>query len=232
MPSRDYLPKNWGPFAAWIANFNAQIPNLAAKYGIDVATIAQLAKDNSWVQYWVEAKVTAKQQENQLTDYLSEIANGILGDPELSDPTWALPVTPPDIVPPGIKKRVREIANEIKAQKSIYSEADGELLGIVSTEDANAAEEDFTPELKVRPLPDFGIETDFRKYGMTALKVEARHKGESWQQVAFLTNSPSVFNIIPTDHNNAEQIEIRAVFIKDNSAYGNYSAIYTVSIAP
>lgn len=61
---------------------------------------------------------------------------------------------------------------------------------------------------------------------------EARHKGGNWQQVAFLTNSPGVFNIVPTEPDQAEQVEIRAIFYKDNDAYGNYAAIYTVSIAP
>ena len=36
---KDYLPRNWEAFAAWMANFNAQLPGLAAKYGIDAAKV-------------------------------------------------------------------------------------------------------------------------------------------------------------------------------------------------
>ena len=88
------------------------------------------------MKYWVPTKFSAKAQEKQLTDYTDGIANGNLGAPQPNEPTWALPADPPVAVPPGIKKRFREIAGEIKAQKSIYTHADGELLGIIPPDEA------------------------------------------------------------------------------------------------
>ena len=41
-----------------------------------------------------------------------------------------------------------------------------------------------------------------------------------------------VFNIVPTNAGEAEQIEIRAVFIEKNQNFGIFSPIYTVVIQP
>lgn len=232
MSSRDYIPNNWDAFAVWMANFNNQLPTVATKYNVSAAVLTKVGKDNEWLQYWVEARNTGKQQEKQLGDYVEGVANGNLGDPPLNDPTWALPPTPPSNVLPGIKKRIREVANGIKVQKSIYTAADGELLGIVTPEETRAGEETYTPELKLRSLNNFGVEVDFRKFGMTAIKIEVRHKGGTWQSAAFLNKSPGVFNVLPAVPDTAEQIEIRAIYMKDNANYGNFSAIYPIVIAP
>ena len=122
-----------------------------------------------------------KAQDKQLTDYTDGIANGNLGTPQPNEPTWALPADPPVAVPPGIKRRFREIAGEIKAQKSIYTQADGELLGIVAPDEAGLSPETTVPDVKLRSITNYGLEAEFRKYGLDALRVEFRHKGGNWQ---------------------------------------------------
>ncbi len=232
MPSRDYIPRNWDAFAVWMANFTAQLPTLAAKYGISAAVLTQTTKDNEWVQYWVDAKNAAKLQTRQVNDYVDDVANGNINGQTENDPTWALPAGAADAVPNGVKKRAREVVAGMKAQKTIYTQADGELINVVTAEEANLGEEHFTPELKLRPLANFAVECEFRKQGLNAIKVEFRHKGGNWQLAAFLQTSPGVFNITSTQPDNAEQIEVRAVYFENNANYGNYSAIYPVSIAP
>ncbi len=229
---KDFIPKNWSAFADWSDNYNTQLQVLAAKYGVSAAKLTQNGKDNDWVKYWVQAKFNGKQQEKQLGDYVDDMANGELNDPQPAEPTWALPADPPPAVPPGVKKRYREIAAFIKAQKSIYTEADGQLLGIIPPDEAGLSPDTAQPELKLRTLPNYGIETDFRKYGLAALRVEARKKGGDWELAATLTSSPGMFNIIPTNAGEAEQVEIRAIFQEKNQNFGVYSPIYTVVIQP
>jgi hypothetical protein len=230
--SRDYIPMNWAAFAVWFANFIVQLQVLAAKYSVSAAKVAQLVKDNDWVQYWVEAKAAGKQQEKQLNDFVAGVTNGNLGAPALSDPLWSLPAGAPEGVPTGIKARIREAANGIKSQKSIYTIADGTLLGIVTPEEAGKSEQDYIPALKLVSLTNYGLEGNFRLYGLDALRVECRHKGGGWQIVATLTSSPGVFNIVPKTAGEAEEIEIRAIFIKNNVPYGQYSPIYAEIIRP
>lgn len=228
----DFIPSNWSAFGDWSQNFNTQLQVLAPKYGISAAKLAQTAKDNAWIQYWVPSKVAAKNQKKQLDDYVSAVSNGALNDPKLNDPTWALAGEPPVTVDPGVKKRFREIAAFIKAQKSIYTQADGELLGIVSADESNSLPDSYTPDVKFDSEPNFALEAEFRKYGLDALRIEFRHKGGEWQLAAILTSSPGVFNIHPATAGQAEQIELRCVFIVKNQPYGNYSPIYTAVIQP
>lgn len=227
---RDFLPNNWSAFAEWLDNFFTQFGTLAAKYGL-TAELTPLERDNLWTQYWIQAKFTAKQQEKQLSDYIELVANGDTGESQPTDPAWALPPNTPNGVAPGIKKRIRAIVRQIKANP-VYTTADGELLGIVGTDDNSLSPETTAPELKLRSLPNFAVETEFRKYGLDALRIEIRHKNGQWQLAAILTSSPGIFNVVPNTPGDAEQIEVRAVFVIKNQPFGNYSPTYNAVIQP
>ena len=232
MPSRDFLPQNWAAFAEWIINFYAQLVLLAAKYGIEPDTLSETKADTNWTKYWVQAKFNAKQQEKQLSEFIEATANGELGSPATTAPTWSLPDGVPDDVPPGIKKRIREIANRIKDQKSIYTLADGELLGIVTGEETGKPEADYAPTMKITQMSQYHLEFEFRKEGLDAVRFEFRRKGGAWQPVGDSAKSPTDFMITPETPGEAEQIEIRAVFLKDYQPFGSYSPIYTATVAP
>jgi hypothetical protein len=226
----DFLPNTWSAFADWFNNFNSQFTVLAGKYGLSGET-GNVEKDNLWVQYWVQAKVAAKAQDKQLTDFVDAIANGETGTPQPGSPTWALPAGEPANVLPGVKKRIRSLARQIKA-KPAYTVADGALLGIISPEEATLSPETTAPELKCRPMSNFAVEIEFRKYGFDALRVELKHKSGAWQLASILTTSPGVFNAIPQTPGDAEQIEVRGIFLMKNQPFGIYSPIYTTVIQP
>lgn len=232
MPAKDFIPQNSSAFAVWFANFIVQLQALATKYGVDAAKVAQLMSDNLWVQYWVEARASAKQQERQIGNFYTEIVRGELGSPAPTQPVWALPGSAPHDVPTGICKRIRETANVIKSQKSIYTRADGELLGIVTPEEAGLVETDFAPDVKFKAQPDYRLEADFRKFGLDAVRFEFRYKGGEWQFAGFLTKTPGVLTIPPRTAGAAEQVELRAVFWDENKSFGNWSPIYTMTVAP
>lgn len=227
---RDFLPNSWSAFADWMANFNGGMTTLAAKYGL-TGELTQLDKDNDWVQYWIPAKQIARHQENQLNDFIDAIVSGEQGAPQPTDPAWGLPAGPPPNIAPGLKKRLRSLVRQIKANP-LYTKADGELLGIVSPEEADISPETTTPEINLRSLANFAVEVEFRKYGFDALRVEYRHKGGNWILAAILTSSPGIFNIVPTTAGEAEQIEVRAVFLLKNQPFGNFSPTYNAVIQP
>lgn len=227
---KDFLANSWSAFADWFNNFKAQLDILASKYGL-TAELNSVERDNLWVQYWVQAKVAAKAQDKQPTDFIDAIANGEIGSPQPGTPTWALPAGEPANVLPGIKKRIRSLARQIKANP-IYTQADGELLGIISPEEGERIAENTAPALKCRPMSNFAVEIEFRKYGFDALRVEIKHKGGAWQLASILTTSPGVFNAIPTSPGDAEQIEIRGIFLVKNQPFGIYSPIYMTVIQP
>lgn len=229
--AKDYIPTNLTAFAAWILNFYVQVLPLATKYGVTTPQLQTLKKDSDWVQYWAETRVGATQQEKQMTGYIDEIADGELNQPAPAQPFWTLPPDPPLQVPTGIKKRCRELANFIKNQKGVYTRADGDLLGIVSPDESGKPEADYQPQLKLQTLPNFHLQAEFRKFGMDAVRFEVRRTGGEWQTLADSARSPADFLVHPTS-GDPEQIEVRAVFLKDYKPYGSYSPIYPATIAP
>jgi hypothetical protein len=226
-----WYPTDIDEKAAWHANWNNQLPNFAAKYNIIPTTLATVAADNTWMQYWVMARHTADALSEQLTKYFNTLATGSENAEAPEPVNFALPDDPPSQVKPGIKARVQEIATHIKGHMN-YSEADGELLGIVSDESKEQAVELLTAEFSLRRLPDFELEASFNRHGMDSMRCEVRHKGGNWQMATILTSSPGTFAVEPTTPDTAEQIEVRAILLKKNQPIGNYSDIKTALIAP
>ena len=195
MPSSFY-PQNIDALAAWFANFTIQFAALAAKYGLS-ASVSAVQKDNLWIQYWVPARHEADNQKQGLTKFFNAIAGN---DPTLAPPSsinWSLPPAPPSDVAPGIEFRVRQLARDIKGSTK-YSEADGELLGIVSPEKGDENLDQLTTEFTLRTLANFELQATFRKRGMDALKFQFRHKGGDWRSAGFLITSPGTLAIPPT----------------------------------
>lgn len=229
--TKDFIPQNWAAFAVWFANFVAQVKVLATKYGVAKAKTDELDDDNVWVQFWADKQEVSKQQKKQVTDYVDGVRKGKLGAPALANPVWDLGAMPPAVLP-GINDRIREVANFIKAQKSIYTTADGALLGILTAEETGKSENDYQPSLKLATEPNYNLEADFRLFGLDALQIEYRFKGGDWKVAATLTSSPGAFHIVPTTPGEAQSVEIRAVFIVKNQMYGQYSPIYSTVIKP
>lgn len=230
----DYLPRNWDEFNGWIQNFAQQLPKFTAKYGISAANLTALDADAAWTAYWTQARTNARQQQKQLTDYTDDIAKKPIGSAAPSEPTWELPPNAPAPRPPGIRKRIRQIAAFIKNNPA-YDEADGELLGIVGTDSGEPDALTARPTLTVRTLPAFALEVEYKKLEMDALSIELRRTSGAradWEAIKVLTRSSGSFTVEPMVAGQGEQIELRAVYLKNDSPFGNYSDTVTAFIAP
>lgn len=226
-----WYPRDMDEKAAWHANWNAQLPSVATKYNIAAATLAEVAADDAWIQYWVQSRHAADALDQQLTKYFNTIATGEETEQPPDPIKFELPGGAPGEVAPGIKARTRTLANHIKNHMA-YSEADGELLGIVADEEAAPAVEMLDAEFELRTLAGFALEAKFPKKGMDAMRFETRRKGGNWQPSAVLVSSPGTFTVEPTAPATAEQIEVRAVLLRKNQPAGNYSTIHVALIAP
>ena len=139
--------------------------------------------------------------------------------------------TAPAEVEPGIEERTRAIARQIKGDLE-YSDADGQLLGIVGSSTTAPLNPSMAPDFTLRSLAGFDLEATFRKQGMDALKFQFRYKGGTWQSAGFLLNSPGTFAVSPSTPGTAEQIEVRAIFMLKNDETGVYSDAKPAFIAP
>ncbi|MCW5959312.1 MAG: hypothetical protein KIS76_04065 [Pyrinomonadaceae bacterium] len=79
---------------------------------------------------------------------------------------------------------------------------------------------------KSQTMPNDNMEVDFRR--SDAVRVEFKKKGGTWTPGAILTSSPGTFSIIPESPGDAENLEIRAIFLQKNQPFGDYSPIYSV----
>lgn len=127
---------------------------------------------------------------------------------------------------------VGEVVNRSTTQKSVYIQPDGELLCIVAPDESGLSPRTASPELTLRTAPNYTLEIEFRKMRRNALRVETRQKGGNWTIAAILTTSPTIINVFPLSPGDAEQIEVRGVFLEKNRIFGNYSPTYNAVIQP
>lgn len=226
----DFYPQSMDARAAWHQNFSDNLGTVQAKYNITAAQVAAAVADNTWMQFWVNARHSLDAMRQQLTKYFNEIAGN---DPSLDPPAIINIVIGggPAEVPPGIEFRTREIARQVKGHSS-YSQADGELLGIVAPESEPPAFGDMVAEFTVKTMPNFGIEATFTKNGADAIRLEFRRKDGPWQQAGFLLSSPGAITLTPSVAGVAEQVELRGIMVKKNEDVGGFSAHVPAFIAP
>ncbi|MGB2752442.1 MAG: hypothetical protein WBC19_10335 [Pyrinomonadaceae bacterium] len=230
--SSDFYPNNREAVAAWHANLAANIGSVKTKYGITVSVQTQVAEDNAWIQFWVAYRNAFDASSQQLTKYYNTIAGGS-EQPETPLPfTIAAPVDPPAEVPPGIEKRARDLASFIKGNKAVYSEADGELLGIVAGEEIKGSLGDMTASFTLTTQAEFKLKADFKKNGMDGIRFEYRHIGGAWNPAGVLLTSGGKFTVPPTTPGVGQQVEIRGIYIKGNDDVGNFSPAVAAFIAP
>lgn len=112
-----------------------------------------------------------------------------------------------------------------------YTQAIGEDLGIVGATIIPPAPDTVTPDLKATTTGNYRVQISGSMQGADALRVEYAPSGGNFATIAFLTNTPGTFQITPAEPNQPETGTIRAVYIKKNAEYGNYSANYPVTVS-
>lgn len=230
----DFYPKSMDAKVGWHANFAVAIVALASKYGILSATLTQINHDNDWIGNWVSFRNTFNASSQALTKYFNTIAGNdssvAAPAPFSIDIPGAVIITE---VPPGIEKRVRDIAAQIKGHAA-YNPADGEALGIVApASELPSGPETMKPVLELSTLVEFGVGVKFRKFGRDGIRLEYRHHGSAeWISAGFLVTSPGQITVAPAVPGTPEQVEVRAIFLDGNTPVGDYSEIGAVFVKP
>lgn len=212
------------------------VQNIKAKIGLYQSVLpltpGQVSAAEKMCDGFVAA-VTATDQCRQTMQAMTAWRDEILyGEPS----GGAAPAPPTFAAPPsggyslGIVKQLLELRDLIVASPG-YTEAIGEDLGIVGSEEPKKPASDYTPQLKTTTSAGYQINISGSMQGMDALRVEYARKGGTFQTVAFLTNTPGGFSVVPATPGQPETGHVRAVFIKKNEEFGNYSADYPVTIS-
>lgn len=229
--ANDWFPPRLADQAEMFANVNAKIGGYDAVLPLTIAqrTAIQLICEEFAAVYTYVLQCRAA------TESLVEWRNAIFS----GDPVGAAAPAPPtyptynEVVGStiGIFSAFRDWVDLIKALPG-YTRAIGEDLMIVAVKPEERPEGEVTPELKVKTSPGYSVEVSGSLQGFDAMRVEYIRNGSStWNIAAFLTKMSGEFTITPATPGEPESGRIRAVFIKKNNEYGNFSPEYPVTVS-
>ena len=230
MAKKFWWPSTMPERVILMQNFQAKIEAYAVQLGLTPAQVtAALALCAAFIGAFsvTDQSKTTMQALKQWRDEVFD------GEPEGSAVPAApvFPVVGAVTYTRGVVKQFFELRDLIVALPG-YTEAIGEDLGLIGSEVLKPAPSSLTPELKAETSTGYWVNLTGSMQGMDALRVEySRDGGESFQTVAFLTNTPGGFQIAPTNPNQPEKGVIRAVYIKRNEDIGNFSANYPVTLS-
>ena len=145
-------------------------------------------------------------------------------------PAPVFPVVGTDPFKNGIVKQFQDLRDRIVASPG-YTVQIGEDLGIVGSETAPKLFDNVAPELKATTSTGYWVNIIGSMKGMNAVRIEYAPNGGQFKTVGFLTNTPGSVQITPAQPNQPETGQIRAIFIKKNEEFGNYSPSYPVVLA-
>jgi hypothetical protein len=231
MPDADFYPQSSINRNAWHQQFAAGLPGLAAKYSIDPAQVTRVQQIADWYAFWAGVRSSIDAYTQQLTSYFNCLAGNDAAAEPPQTPVFTQPTPPVADPPPGIEKWTRDLARQIKGHSG-YSAADGAVLGIGPAVRAIRDLEDIKPVLTVIPSNNFQIGLKVRKYGLDALRLEYRGNDGQWMSAGVLIASPYFFKITPSTPNQAERIQLRAIYMKGNNVVGKWSDIVDAVAMP
>lgn len=229
MPKGPWWPTSLADQLVLIQNFQAKIASYASALGM---TTEQVTAAQELCNCFISA-YGLTEQSRQTMQALTQWRDLVFyGEPKGSAAPPA-PVFPTDKMAAytrGVVTQFFELRDMIIASPG-YTPAIGDDLGLVGAEIIPVPPSQMTPDLKATVSMGNTVNISGSMQGMDALRVEYAPRGGSFTTVAFLTKTPGGFQITPANPNQPEAGFIRAVFIKKNAEYGNFSPNYPITLS-
>lgn len=212
-----------------VQNFKAKIGNYATALPLTAAQVTAAVE----LCDAIVGSFNAAEQCRQTMIAMTKWRDDIFSAEPVGAPSPAAPVFP---VVGAVTYTLGSVTQFFKLRDLIvaspgYSQAMGDDLGIVGAQVIPPAPDQMTPQFKSVTVNGATVNVSGSMQGMDALKIEYARKGGTFSTVAFLTNTPGGFAVNPATPGQPETGHIRAVFIKKNAEYGNYSADYPVTVS-
>lgn len=229
MPKRFWWPTSMPAQLVLIQNFLAKIGGYQTALGLNtlqVTTVTALCDAYIGAFNAADQAKTTMQAMTQWRDsvFYGEPEGTAAGDPPV------FPVVGTTTYQRGTVNQFMAFRDYIVALPG-YTVSIGEDLGIVGPEVSPIAPDLVSPAIKSVKTNGYTVSISGSMQGFDAMRVEYAPKGGNFAPVAFLTNTPGGFSITPAVANQPETGHIRAIYIKKNAEYGNYSADYPVTLA-
>lgn len=229
MPKKFWWPTSLAEQLILVQNFLAKIATLGPILGLSPAQVtAAVALCEAFIGAF-NATEQAKQSMQSMTQWRDVVFYGTpTGKDAPQAPVFA--VVGPVTYSRGVVTQFFALRDLIVALPN-YTVDIGEDLGIVGSEITPDAPETVAPNLKTVTSTGYWVNLTGSMRGMDAMRVEYARKGGEFSTVAFLTNTPGGFQITPVNPTLPETGHIRAIYIKRNAEFGNYSPDYPVTLS-
>ena len=229
MPVNFWWPTSMPAQLVVVQNFGAKIASYATVLAMSPAQVASAQALCTQFASAFNATEQCRQTMVAMTAWRDKVFNGQPSG-QTAPPPPAFPVQESVDYSLGIVNQLFALRDLIVASPG-YTQTIGEDLGLVGTQKTNKPESNVFPNLKTTTSAGYQVNITGSMQGMDALRVEYAPKGGAFAPVAFLTNTPGGFQVTPAKPGEPETGQIRAVFIRKNEAYGNYSANYPVTVS-
>jgi hypothetical protein len=212
-----------------VTNFQSKIGGYAAILGLTPAEVAEATEICDSFAGAFSATQQCKATMHAMTKWRDAVFYGSpAGMPAPDAPVF--PVVGRTTYTNGVVKRFIKLRDRIVASAN-YTVQIGEDLGIVGAEVTPISPGKLAPQINATTAAGFWVNLKGSMQGMDAMRVEYAPKGGNFTTVAFFTNTPGGFQITPANPNQPESGQIRAVFVKKNKDFGNYSAVHPVTLS-
>jgi hypothetical protein len=226
------FPKTQVAINALLQIWFIKIGDWATLYGLSSETVKQVKTDAVIYNHLILAGNQFKSETDEFFAYKKQMTEGNpLGTASAYPVVTLLPLPAFEGTPkPGIEARNTELYNFLKKHPNRTAESLADL-GIT-----DASKESISPDVLkalggAKALPDDKVELSFKKQGQKAVRWQMRRGGGDWGNQLDATESPLI-DETPSVDGKPEKREYRAIYLKGNKPFGQYSDIFTVVTTP
>lgn len=231
--SNTFFPTNLPAQAAWMQNFKDQFTNYAATLTLS-SYVTPVSEDNEDFQSIAQTKLASRNFDRAVSDYLRELTEGNVGDPQPVFPVEGF-AAPPNDRPAGMFQRINELRNLILAQPT-YTEAMGIAMGIVPEDGGIGSSGVAKPDIDVSAAATgymFSIVVTGRQAADAWQVMVAPAGTVNWQIVTTATGKSTDVTYSPGGETPAPvQLQVRVQLRRNNADYGEVSDISLVTVNP
>lgn len=227
-----FLPRAEADKLSWLKNFANKLGTYASKYGITATEVTDMQNSAAFYDYWLNYSVQNSEFNKKLTQYRTELRDGIPSGATAS----VAPVPPtftaaPTSVAPGIFVRASSLAVIIK-KRTNYTQADGEDLGIEGTDESSSVakmESETKPVISVRLIQGGKPEIVWTKGDFDGIDIYV-DRGNN-QFIFLATDSyPNYTDNAPLPATGAAVWRYKTIYRYGDEPIGNYSDIVSIAV--
>jgi len=226
---KNWLPQQKNSQIAWMQNFSVKIPGHRVALGL---TAEQITEAQLLAMEFVAIMSEADQCQitmKAVNEWRDEVIWGPYAN-TTGKPAPLFLTIPAPTVNTGIYEQLSRFRDLCMAQPGFTTDI-GEDVGFLGQQIAPRPPSEVTPDLRVSTAAGYTVTLTGSIQGCEAVKVQYARKGGDFADIGFLTNMPGSVTITPASPGNPESGHVRAVFVRKNENFGNFSPDYPVTIS-